>query len=169
MYKKTLNLKHHEKPAKIDLQTGEFIEINDRANNIPNNKEVFESKALFAKYYEKTHQFLRRNLSHIEMSVVLELVHMSKMNTNSLEPLNDETTQLEISKIFDLDRRKSKMIFDKLFRLGVYAKFEVYKPEVPYTKYWILNPYLSFKGKIIDSDIAKLFKGTMIHKNYIKD
>lgn len=93
---------------------------------------------------------------------------MAKMNTNSLEPLNDSTTQIMIAQEFNIDHRKSKKIFDKLYNLGVYAKFDIAKVEVTYTKYWILNPYLSFGGKLVESDIANLFIGTQLTNEYYR-
>lgn len=56
----------------------------------------------------------------------------------------------------------------KFYELGIYGKFDVKRVDVPYTKFWILNPYLCWTGRLADSDIAKLFVGTMIHKKYIE-
>jgi hypothetical protein len=51
--------------------------------------------------------------------------------------------------------------------LGVYGKFEIVDMKKGYTKYWLFNPYLSFSGKLINSDIAELFSGTRIASAYI--
>ena len=76
---------------------------------------------------------------------------------------------MKAAREFNIGRNKVSPLFNKLFKLGVYAKFEAYKPDVPYTKYWILNPYLSFSGKLIHSDIARLFIGTIIEKEFNKE
>ena len=93
---------------------------------------------------------------------------MAEAYTNSLEPLNDETTINQLASLFGISRNKVTPTLKKLFQLGVYAKFEVVKPDVPYTKYWILNPFLSFNGRTLDSDIANLFIGTVIEKEFHK-
>jgi hypothetical protein len=84
------------------------------------------------------------------------------MNTNSLKPLDDNITIHELMSYFDISEKKVKTTFKKLFELGVYGKFEVAKKNKDYTKYWIVNPYLSFKGKTIEKSITELFKGTHI-------
>ena len=169
-YETSIRLKHNEGPAAIDLETGGVRPLTSRPNNIPQNKEVFEPQGIFQKSYTKSWKFLKSRLSAFEFSVAFELALMAKANTNSLEPLNDETTVQQLVERFDISRNKVKPLFYKLFKLGVYGKFEVYDKTKPYTKYWILNPYLSFSGKLISSDIAHLFSGTEIALNYfIKD
>ena len=91
---------------------------------------------------------------------------MAKMNTNSLEPFNGDTAIGVIANELNIGRNKVTPMFKRFFNLGVYAKFEVALENATYTKYWILNPYLSFSGKLISSDIAALFKGTVIERIY---
>lgn len=166
MYSKTVKLKDNESLAKINQETGEVIVVGNRANNIPDGKEVFEPNGRFQKSYTKTWEYLDKVLSPLEFKVTAKLCRMAQINTNSLEPLNDETTAVTLAQEFDLDHRKAKKLFRRLFELGVYAKFEAYKPSIKYTKYWLLNPYLSFNGKIINSDIRLLFVGTILEKVY---
>lgn len=129
---------------------------------------MFEPTAIFQKTYTKSWTFLKRVLNPFEFKVAFELALMAQAYTNSLEPLNDETTINQLANIFGISRNKVTPTLKKLFTLGVYAKFDVVKPDVPYTKYWILNPFLSFTGKTLDSDIAKLFVGTVIEKEFNK-
>jgi hypothetical protein len=166
-YTTDVSLYHNEIPVALNQETGEIRPIHKR-NNIPDSKEVFEPQGIFKKDYSYSWEFLYETLTPLELRIVMKLSLMAKINTNSLEPLNDSTTQLEIAEIFQIDHRKSRKIFEKLFKLGVYARFEAYKPELPYSKYWILNPYLSFSGKLIGSDIAKLFEGTTLTNEYKK-
>lgn len=162
MYNTTIKLKDNERAAKVNIETGEVNVVSSKNNNIPDGKERFESAANFHKLYPKSWKFLKARLTTLEFNVAFELALMAKANTNSLEPLNDETTVNQLVERFNIGRNKVTPLFNKLFRLGVYAKFEVYDVTKPYTKYWILNPYLMFTGKIIESDIANLFRGTEI-------
>jgi hypothetical protein len=43
---------------------------------------------------------------------------------------------------------------------------EINKVDEPYKKYWIINPYLSFSGQVIKSDVRHLFQGTHISKAF---
>lgn len=168
-YEKTIQLKHHEKPAKINTWTGEVKELSSRPNNIPIGKQLFgKDEKGWRKSFDYSWEFLETVLTDLELRVTMKLCRLAKMNTNSLEPLNNEVAINEIAEEFKLGRNKVTPLFKKLFHYGIYAKFEAYKPDLPYTKYWILNPYLSFGGKMIDSDIANLFKGTILEKEYSK-
>jgi len=169
MYKQEVKLQDNERIMKVNSETGEVTTIPKRMNNIPENRHVFEPDAIFRKDYTKSWEYLDKVLTPLEFKVVAKLCRMAKMNTNSLEPLNDNTTIQSIAEEFNIGRNKVSPLFNKLFKLGVYAKFEAYKPVVPYTKYWILNPYLSFSGKLIHSDIARLFIGTIIEKEFNKE
>ena len=169
MYKQEVKLQDNERIMKVNSETGEVTTIPKRMNNIPENRHDFEPDAIFRKDYTKSWEYLDKVLTPLEFKVVAKLCRMAKMNTNSLEPLNDNTTIQSIAEEFNIGRNKVSPLFNKLFKLGVYAKFEAYKPDVPYTKYWILNPYLSFSGKLIHSDIARLFIGTIIEKEFNKE
>ncbi len=161
-YKQTIELNNNESLAKVNNETGEVISVKKKLNNLPEGKEIFEPEGIFRKDYTKSWKFLKSKLTAFEFSVAFELALLAKANTNSLEPLSDSTTVNQLVEKFNISRNKVKPLFDKLFKLGVYAKFEVYDVTKPYTKYWILNPYLSFSGKLINSDIARLSSGTKI-------
>jgi DNA-binding MarR family transcriptional regulator len=165
-YKKLFFLADNEIPAKINAETGEIQEFRDYKNNLPLGKEIFESKALFKKTYEITEEFLDNVLTPLEFAIVMRMARMAKMNTNSLEPLSDESTLLEIAQELKVNRRDVKNILKKLFELGVYGRFEVCDYDKTYKKYWVLNPYIRFQGKVIDSSIKNLFTNTKICKIY---
>ncbi len=166
MYKKEINLNNNEIPATINLETGEVKALKAKANNIPKGKQIFEPKGIFTKTYNKSWIYLKSKLTPLEFGVAFELAILAKANTNSLEPLNDDTTMNQLVDKFSIGKNKVRPLFKKLFELGVYGRFEVYDKTKPYTKYWVLNPYLAFTGKIIDSDIANLFNGTDIALHY---
>lgn len=161
-YKRTINLGHNELPATINQDTGEITEIRKKPNNVPDHKEVHMVDGKFTKNYVNSWKFLSRELTHTEMFACTRLILLAKAYTNSLEPLNDETVLRELVSKLGVSKNKMKAVLKKLFILGVYAKFEAVKPHLEYTKYWILNPYLAFNGKLINSDIKDLFRGTQV-------
>ena len=168
-YKKTIELDDNELPAAVNAETGELRVIKKRTNNIPEGKITFGIKEIgWRKSFDHSWDFLEEKLTDLELRVVAKLSRMAKMNTNSLEPLGDATTLIEIAETFSIDHRRTNKIFKKLFNLGVYAKFEIAEKNVAYTKFWILNPYLSFGGSLINSDIAELFKKTELTKEYYR-
>jgi hypothetical protein len=169
VYRDSIDLKKGEVVAAHNPVTGRTRIKRDRPNQLPDGKQPFgvEEKG-WRKSFDHSWDYLEEVLTDLELRVVQRLCRMAKMNTNSLEPLDDETTQLEIAEIFSIDRRKALKMFQKFFDLGVYGRFTVKKEHIPYTKYWILNPYLSFGGKLIHSDIAELYKGTKLTNEYYK-
>lgn len=169
-YKKEVSLYHNETLIAVDQETGEMRDVStNRRNNIPDGSMLFGDKAIFRKDYQNSWFFLKEVLTPIEYKAAHTLAMMAKANTNSLEPLSDESTLRELMSVLDMSINKVKPIMNKLFDLGVYGKFEVYKPERPYTRNWIFNPYLSFAGRLIKSDIAKLFVGTHCEKAFYDD
>lgn len=166
MYTTEFKLKDNESPAKINKETGELTELKNRPNNMPEGKQVFEPDTIFKKDYTVSWSYLKANLSHLELSAAIGLSLLAKANTNSLEPINDKTALSDLSELLGISKNKISKVLDKLFKYGVYGKFEVHNITKPYTKYWILNPYLSFSGKLISSDIAALFNDTLIAHNF---
>lgn len=165
-YKTEFRLNHNELPATINLNTGEVKELHKRPNNIPRGKEVFEEKGDFKKDYTKSWKYLKGVLTPIEYSAAHTLALMAKMNTNSLEPISDDTPHIQLEQDLGLSKNMVKKVLERLFHYGVYGRFDVSDPKKPYTKFWIVNPYLSFSGKLIDSDIKNLFDGTRIARAY---
>lgn len=167
-YEVTTRLHHNESLYKTDKDTGDMIEVKHRKNNIPDGSIIFEPDGEFKKMYVESWNFLATRLSKYEISIVQQLVFMAQMNTNSLEPLSEETTIQELSVKFEMGKNQVTRVFKKLYELGVYGRFNVYNVTKPYTKFWVLNPYLAFAGKLIKSDIASLFSGTLVAQAYLK-
>lgn len=136
-------LNDHERPAKIDMETGEVTEIADRVNNIPVGKRVVKQKN-FSKINIDVIPILRDNLSNIELGIVLQMIGIAEYNTNSLKPLNNDTTVRELSERFGVGINQVKKNFKNLFDLGVYAQLSIARKDG--NEFWILNPYISFKG-----------------------
>ena len=166
MYIQEVKLQDNEKIIKVNSETGEVTTIPKRINNIPIGKEIFEPDAIFRKDYTNSWKFLKRTLTPIEYKAAHTLAIMAKANTNSLEPLNDDTTIPELMEVLSVSKNIVKPILAKLWDLGVYGRFEVKQVDKPYTKHWIFNPYLSFSGRLIHSDIARLFLGTHCTKAF---
>lgn len=165
MYEQNLMLQDNEVAAKTNLETGEYIEVRKRPNNLAKARvEYFKPKSIFTKQYSVAWNYLEKVLSTAEYKMAHRMCIMAKMNTNSLEPLNDNTATLELAEHFNVSRNHVKHMLNNLFNHGVFAKFELVKEDYDYTKYWILNPYLSFSGNVIKTDIADLFIGTKIER-----
>lgn len=167
-YEQLFKLKHNEIPAKINQETGEIVPLK---KSIANRKEdndniVFESSATFTKTYTKAWLYLDKVLEPYEYKAAHKLAMKAKAFTNSLEPLNDFTVINELVEELGISKNRVKPVVEKLFKLGVYGRFEVADPNKEYTKFWILNPYLSFNGKVISQSIADLFKNTIVAKAF---
>lgn len=161
-YSVEVGLNHNERVAKINLETGELKVNPIKLNNLPEDSIIFEPDAFFKKHYTTSWNYLRNELTNIEFAAALRLAIMAKANTNSLEPLNDNTTLSTLVEVLGVSINKVNTVLKKLFDLGVYGKFEIVDASKGYTRYWLFNPFLSFSGQIIKSDIANLFKGTKV-------
>lgn len=158
-----IKLNHNEALSIINKDTGEIKEIGNRPNNIPKGKELFGDHAFFTKTYPNSWIFLKRYCSHLEISAIVGLVNYAK-NGNSLEPITD-AMKPHLVDLLGVSKNKVNAVLDWLFKLGVYGKFEVSEVDKPYTKYWVLNPFLSYNGgRFIYSDIKRLFVNTHIAK-----
>jgi hypothetical protein len=164
MYEQTVKLQNNEKVFKVNVDDGEISAINRRANNIP--KDSFILKSIYMKRVSQSWAYLRGKCTPKELEIVNHLVDITNHKNNSLAPLGDDVSMRVLSDQFNISLRDVNRVFDKLFKLGVYGKFEVYK-EI-YHKYWVLNPYLAFSGRLVKNELASLFHGTEIHKAYLE-
>ena len=156
-------IKHDESLAVIDKTSGEVREIKTKEPRQTNDSDKAPSIELFQKCYTNAWKLLLTQLNDKEFVVAYKLGVMAKAYTNSIEPLNDDTTAIDLSETLGVDRRYVHKIIDKLFKLGVIAKFECYNGRM-HSKYWIFNPYLMFNGKLIQKDIPTLFSDTVYAK-----
>lgn len=166
MYKKTIKLHHHETPYAIDKLTGEHREIKMGVNNIPIGKQKFDFDESFHKAYEKVWLYLVDNLSDKEIKVALMMSCMTEYETNSLAPLDDNTSYQMIADKFNLSKSNVKKIFKNLFDIGVYASFKYSHYKRGTVEEWVFNPFISFKGKLINSDLKNLFLNTKVAKHF---
>jgi hypothetical protein len=161
MYRKEISLKDYETLAKIDNRTGEFIELKSIRNNIPEGKKVFQSTN-FTKLNINVILILQKELSTEELGIVMIMCSMADYNSNSLCPLSNKTSVRDLAEHFNIGINRVSIIFRKLFNLGVYAELKIANSGI--NEYWILNPYISFKGKLINEIIDYHFSTTEISK-----
>ena len=165
-YEKTIKLKHHERPAKIDSSTGEVIEIKERPNNIPDGKSLLNYERFHMKN-DKLAKVAKQTglLSYEDLGIIDYMCTISEMGTNSLKPLTDDTSTRDLESLFDIPKNRVKKVFDKLFNLGVYLQITYYSArEDQKLTYWVLNPYISWKGKLRNDSMFKHFNDTAITK-----
>lgn len=159
MYKVNLKLKDNELPAKINAETGEVSKVTINANK-NNGMETFDLMDKFQRTNSNAWRLLETQTNDGEFSLANKLALRARAYTNSIVPLNDETTLKALGEELSVSRNTVKKKIDKLFKLGVLGKFEVYEAHEVHKKYWIFNPYLSFNGKVVKSDIKYLFQNT---------
>jgi len=137
-----------------------------RKNNIPDGKQLHMVKEFYSKSYERSWDYLLDHLTPVELKIVIKMGNMAEINTNSLAPLDDTTTLKSLADFFGVGKNHIKIALKNLFKIGVYASFKYSHYRRGPVEEWILNPYVSFKGKLAQSDIAKLFVNTDIAKLY---
>jgi hypothetical protein len=167
MYKnRDINLKDSEILGKFDKETGEFTEVKVRPNNIPANKEKFDYDHAFTKSYEKSWLFLVDKLKPHELKIAIKMASMTEWATNSLAPLDDNVQLKQLSEMFGVGINQVKMTFERLMDIGVYASFRYGHYKRGIVTEWVFNPFISFKGKLLDSDLKNLFLNTPVAKHF---
>ena len=142
-----IKLQDNEIAAKINLDTGEIIEVKT------DRREYFSESRSFRKSNSNSWTFLFR-----EEFLAVEAL-------TKLDRLNDRIVLRHLIKQLSLSSVEAKLILETLFDYGVYARLGVMKPGQPYLN-WIINPYLSFGGQLVDDNVAELFKGTHVEKAF---
>lgn len=127
------------------------------------NESLVDVKTLFSKDFPDAWAFLIRELSEQELKVAILMSLKASMNGNILKPLTDDTTVLELVQEFGVSKNNINPIIKKLFEYGVYSKSTVHNID-GMGRYWTLNPFLSFKGKLFDRHLAEEFKKTHVGK-----
>ena len=167
MYEKTIKLGNNEVAAKINMETGEVTEIKSKSNNIPDGKEKFEYDASFTKSYEKSWLYLVNNLKPHELKIAVKMGTMTEYSTNSLAPLDNDMQMQELSELFGIGINQVRKSFKRLMDVGVYASFTYGHYKRGIVTEWVFNPFISFKGKLIDSDLKNLFINTPIARHFL--
>lgn len=161
-YTETVKFKHHQSPAIYDEITGEYKQLKAK-NKLPEGKEKYQEKFMtdsFTKLNLRILPYLVEVFNSIEINMIVKMISLIDYNSNSIEKLNNDTSLRDLAKLFGVSRNRIKTYLDHLFRMGVYAQFKIHKDKKE--EYWILNPYLSWQGELIDSSLKANFKGTKI-------
>lgn len=167
MYKKEIKLEDNEIPAIINKETGEIKALEPRPNNFPEGKGKFKE---YEKYHITNDRFnkvmLAGNfLSYEEVGIISYMSSIAEINTNSLYPLSNDSSTYQLQEWFNVDRKKIKKILDKFFRLGVFLEITYYSAsQERELTYWVLNPNISWKGRLRDDSIFTHFKDTLVTK-----
>lgn len=165
MYNRNVKLQDNEVPAVVNKETGEIKELGRKRNNIPDGKMIHRYNN-YSKVSAKAIEYLESELENEEMGIVFKMIHRADYESNAMLPLNDEYSHRQISEEFGIGRHKVKKVFEKLFKLGVYAQIKV--ANGINSEYWTLNPYISWKGKFIDRIIDIYFSKTKVAR-YVKE
>ena len=152
-------LKHNEKLQKVDVETGEITDFPLR-KKVANGMSKFDLMKTYHRRSSSAWDLLETQTSVKEYAVADKLARLATAYDSSLIPLSPESTTTEITEILNVDRRIVVKTIDKLFKLGVIGKFEVYDRFEIRHNYWVFNPYLSFNGSYIKKDVKTLFDNT---------
>lgn len=166
MYTKEIKFRDNELPAKLDIETGAFSQIIHRPNNIPQGKEKFDFDQAFIKSYEKSWLFLFNELKPHELKIAVKMSTMTEYSTNSLAPLDDNVQLKQLSEVFNIGINQVKQAFKRLMDIGVYASFTYGHYKRGIVTEWVFNPFISFKGKLINSDLKNLFLNTPVARQF---
>ena len=169
MYEKTIRLNHNEQSAKVNVETGEVTVLPKKANNIAPGKERFSYDESFHKAYERSWLYLANNLSSTEIKIALMMSCMTEYATNSLLPLDDKASYDMLADRFNISKGVVKKTFKNLMDIGVYASFRYGHYKRGIVEEWVFNPFISFKGKLINSDLKELFINTKVAKYFINE
>lgn len=163
MYKnRDISLNDSEVLGKLDKVSGEFIEIKIRHNNIPDGKHLHKIDKFF-----KMNVAIITKLKHSglltmeEIGIITYMSTMAEWNTNSLKPLNNDTSARMLADLFMINKNKVKHVLDRLFKLGVYMQIKIHKEDL--VDYWVLNPNISWKGTLAQDSLFYHFEGTIIN------
>lgn len=162
MYTQTINLEDNEVAAKISAETGEIKECKKRSNNIPQGKSLHRMDTFFKMNAQLMNRLKHSGLlSMEEIGVITYMSTIAEWNTNSLKPLNNDTSTRMLADFFLINRNKVSKVLDKLFKLGVYMQIKIHKDDV--VDYWVLNPNVSWKGTLASDSLFLHFEGTAIN------
>lgn len=163
MYTREIKLKHNELPAKINRETGEITELSYSNNRtIPDGKSKLNYKE-FGMVNMQVTKKLEQYLSHTEMSILFRLIDRCNFNSNSLQPLNDSTSIRTLAEEFNLSTHTVPKVFNKLFKMGVYMQLKISEDEET-KEYWVLNPYIFWRGRIKNDSLFITFANTDVAK-----
>ena len=128
-------------------------------------KITVNSKEVFTQNFNNSWSFLLREFTETEMKVTLALSLLAHRSNNSLDPLSDKTTIEILTKVLNISKNTVTPIMEKLKHYGVYGTINITGRDGKLI-FWTLNPFLSYRGRVIDKYVAKMFQTTHIGYAY---
>lgn len=160
MYNVKISLKDNEVAAKMDAVTGE-VSVIKKTNNLPKDKSIL-NYTNFSIVNNDAIRVLSQFMTNEEMGIIYKMINKADFNTNSLKPFSDDSSVRMLADEFNIGKNKVISIFKKLFEFGVYAHIMICEEQ--YSQYWILNPYISWRGKLKNDSIFIQFSNTKLAK-----
>jgi hypothetical protein len=160
-----LLLNHDETYAKINIDTGEITAFEIKSNATDNNMPLDKMRVRYKEFSVVDTSVLKKIRTIFtpdELSVLIHFITISEFNTNSLKPFGDDLSLRELALLLDIKKDKVKSIINKLFTFGVFMSVKIYKEEAK--TYWVLNPNISWKGRLIDKALFYHFDDCMVTK-----
>jgi hypothetical protein len=158
----TVGLYNGEDLYATDIETGDMRKIKKYANNIPSGKSLLDYKNFGMLNMDVTKK-LEKYFSNLELSIIFKLINRVEFNSNSLKPLNDDTSIRLLAEEFNISINTVPKIFKNLKEMGVFAQLDISENKES-KKYWILNPYIFWRGKLKDDSLFVAFNNTDITK-----
>jgi reverse gyrase len=164
-YTREITLDDNEIPAKVNVETGELTTLKPkRKTKLPKGKSKLNYKT-FQIVNAEASKLLISGLTKEELGLVYVMIQMSEYNSNSLDPLTDETSMVKLSEHFGVDRERIGKLLKRLFEAGVYNTYTYFS--ATYNRKvtsWVLSPYVSWRGKTVDDSLFEHFKDTNLAK-----
>ena len=159
MYKHTATLQHNERLLKENQETGEVNYIpHIIPANIPDGKSKLDYQE-FGMLNIKASKVLEKHLSNLELSIVFKMISKCEFNTNSLKPLNNETSIRILAEEFNLSVNTVPKVLKRLYDLGVYMQLQIVENSQE-NSYWVLNPYIFWRGRLKNDSLFITFSNT---------
>lgn len=163
MYTQEVKLENNQKVAIINTETGEIIKTpSKRPNNLPNGKSKL-NYVEFGMLNLRSSRILEKYFSNLELSIIFKMITRCSFNTNSLQPLSNNTSIRALSEEFNISINSVPKIFDKLYQMGVYLQLNIYESNGE-KEYWVLNPNIFWRGRMTNDSIFSHFLNTDITK-----
>jgi len=162
MREKTVKLHDDEIAAKINLRTGELIEMPEHKDN---KIHTWLPNAKFVKHYKTFDSTVSELMSRgvwkpLHSQIVLRMMARCKPNTNSLEPLSEKMSMRELGREFGLNYESVPKVLYELFSMGIYGKWDVADMDLYFKQFWVLNPYVATWGHGLHDDTKTKFDNT---------
>jgi RNAse (barnase) inhibitor barstar len=150
---------------KLDTSTGELKEVPSPRTFNSEKFEIFPLKDAYARNFTKNWDLLAAQVSDIELKVAYKMERLIKPYTNSLAPLNDDTTVRSLAEVFGVSVNIIGKALKKLWHLNVYGTRKIYDRDLGKDlEYWVFNPYLSFNGVTIEKGLCEQFENSIFAK-----